>query len=478
MRRPELLVLIASLALGLYLATSIPLQDPDEGRNAEVAREMATTGDWVVPHLAGMPYLDKPPGFFWSAALRIHLFGPTRWAPRLSALVSALITLLALALLARRIGGAALAWRAAALLAAAPLFAVMGAYVIFDMPLALFVTAVWTLLALEMAGGASRGRRAGMFLGLAIGVLVKGPVMLAWVVGGSLATALVARSRDPLRWLAWLPGWLIVLALDGGWFALACRRYPEYPRYAFVEESLERLTTGHFKREQPWWMIPATLIGGALPWSLFTPWSPSRVRKAADSGGALGRAALHVALGFVAFALIFFTLSRSKLVTYLVPAVPPLALIAAFAWSTVRGPARYAFALLLLFTPGLALVLGASPVRQTFEVSGEPLAHAIKALGGAPAVRYERCYSPGTDYLLNRRSVIVSDRAEPTTSVYQERYRALLKRRGEWTVRDDTTGAPPADVIVRPVRDDAPAPAGFVPFFTDRRFVAYRAPQH
>ncbi|MGH7743155.1 MAG: ArnT family glycosyltransferase, partial [Candidatus Eiseniibacteriota bacterium] len=74
---PLALVLAASLALSLFIALELPLLDPDEGRNAEVAREMASGGDLVIPHLAGMPYLDKPPGFFWAAALSVRAFGHT-----------------------------------------------------------------------------------------------------------------------------------------------------------------------------------------------------------------------------------------------------------------------------------------------------------------------------------------------------------------------------------------------------------------
>jgi 4-amino-4-deoxy-L-arabinose transferase-like glycosyltransferase len=469
-----LVTLATSLGFSLFLATSFPLVDPDEGRNAQVASEMFATGDWVIPHLAGMPYLDKPPGLFWSAALSIHAFGPTRWAPRVPAIISALATLLALAALAHRMGGPRLAWCAAALLAAAPLFAFVGAYVIFDMPLALCVTLVWTLLARELAFGANGWRRAAMFVAVALGVLIKGPVMLAWTAGGSLAAALFLRSRAPMRWLGWLPGWAIVIALAGGWFALACARHPEYLRYALLEESLQRLATGGFRRQQPWWFALVTLVVGALPWSLTTPWSAGRLRRAADSGDPLGGVAVPVALGFVVFPLVFFSLSRSKLITYLVPALPPLALLAALAWSTVRGRARSTIALILLFTPAL-LVAGHSRLYlHTDGDSGEALARAIAALGGAPPVRCERCYSPGTDYLLNRRSVIVTARGHQTTSTYQARYRDLLRSRGQWTMPEDARDAPPADVIVRPSEENGSAPEGYVEFFRDRRFTAYR----
>src|SRR5262249_23693297 len=177
-----------------------------------------------------------------------------------------------------------LAVRVVALTAAAPLFAILSAYVIFDMPLTLCVTVIWTGLARELSVGASARRRAAMFLAVALGIVLKGPVMLAWALGGSVAASRRLRRRAALAWLGWWPGWGMVAGLAGGWFALAVARHPEYPRYAFLEESLERMTSGSFHREQPWWFAPAVLAGGALPWSLATPWLAFRTPR--DAGRA------------------------------------------------------------------------------------------------------------------------------------------------------------------------------------------------
>src|SRR5262249_49732307 len=274
-------------AAALALAHAFPLVDPDEGRNAEVAREMAAGGDVIVPHLAGMPYLDKPPGLYWAGALAIRAFGNRPWAVRLPAAIAAALTLVLVVRLALRTEGEAFALRVGALLAAAPLFAFLSAYVIFDMPLTACGTALWVGLVGEVERGPSTPRRLAMHAAVLLGVFIKGPVMLAWAVGGSLAAALVLRARSPLRWLAWWPGWVLTLGLAGGWFALASARYPEYPHYAFLEESFERMTSGSFRREQPPWFVPAVLVAGALPWSLATPWTRR-----------LG-AASRVALGFI-----------------------------------------------------------------------------------------------------------------------------------------------------------------------------------
>jgi 4-amino-4-deoxy-L-arabinose transferase-like glycosyltransferase len=95
--RAAWLVCAASLACSLVLALSFPLVDPDEGRNAEVAAEMARGGDVVIPHLAGVPYLDKPPALFALAALSIRSLGHVPLAARLPAILASLVTLLLIA---------------------------------------------------------------------------------------------------------------------------------------------------------------------------------------------------------------------------------------------------------------------------------------------------------------------------------------------------------------------------------------------
>jgi len=516
----------ATLLLGLALATCYPLVDPDEGRNAEVAREMMARHDFVIPTLAGMPYLDKPPALFWASAAAMAALGRHPWAARLPAVVAAALTVALVAAIGTMLSRPDLAYRASTLLLAAPLFFVLSAYVIFDMPLTLCVTVVWTNLARELTRGPSLGARLTSFAAVGLGLLLKGPVMLAWTIGGSLGAAACLRSTAALRWLREWRGWALALAMAGGWFALACARHPEYPRYAFVEETFERLSSGSFHREQPLWFVPVVLVLGALPWSLTTPW----LARLTPAG--------RIAAGFVLFAAVFFTLSRSKLVTYLLPAIPPLAWIASEAWSEprrARGATWRLVALYGVLTVGIALVAarfahGATlprgvPPRVTSDAavlaagfavaalagvamarrgspfgfvlngavsglllllagrslagyadsqSGAPLARALRAQAPRGRVRYEYCYSPGTDLLLGRTSALVSPLGLETTSNYQVRYRERLIARGMWTALD-TIPATVADVVVRPAHDARPDPAGMTCFYRDHRFAAWRA---
>ncbi|HET7224930.1 MAG TPA: glycosyltransferase family 39 protein [Candidatus Eisenbacteria bacterium] len=477
--RDRLWIAFAALALvaSVLLAGIGPLLDPDEGRNAEVAREMLQGGDWQVPHLAGMAYLDKPPALFWAESAAMSVAGVNRRAARLPAALAGFALLLAFGALAARRRDPAFARAVVALAAAAPLYAVLSAYVIFDMPLALCVGLVIVGLVDELESGPSFARRLAMFAAVAAGVLVKGPVMLAWAAGGSLAAALLVRTRAPLAWLAWWPGWLVALGVPGAWFALATRRFPEYPHYAFLEESLERMATGHFHRGHGWWFVPAVLVAGALPWSLATPWARLRAPDRAD----------RVMLGFVAFAAVFFTLSQSKLVTYLLPVVPPLAWLAARAGAGRRGFLRIGYA--PAFTVALLIAGGPWLLRYARSQSGEPLAAAIHARAPGAAVVFEDCWSPGTDFALGRSSAIVAADPHVTTSTYQARYREALERRGQWTLRAaaapggpgaPAAGAPAAApagsgardsmvVLVTPAR--SPGRTG-IPIFTDGRFHA------
>ena len=254
-----------------------------------------------------------------------------------------------------------------------------------------------------------------------------------------------------------------MLCVAGGWFALALQRHPEYARYAFLEESFERLTTGSFGREQPWWFVPAVLIGGALPWSILTPW-----RWPLSKAG-------RVAAGFLSFACVFFSLSHSKLVTYLLPVIPALAFIAAESWvrRCPHFPLRLRIA--LLFTP-VILVLG-SPRLNTYAQrhSGAALARAIRASGGG-TILYEGCYSPGTDFLLNQGSAVASTTGAPLTSNYILRYRDLLRQRGQWRLYATVEEAPRVDIIVRLARRTDDPPSGATRIFQDSRFIAWRLP--
>jgi hypothetical protein len=128
---------------------------------------------------------------------------------------------------------------------------------------------------------------------------------------------------------------------------------------------------------------------------------------------------------------------------------------------------------MLVLTP-LLIAFGSGRLRElAHDSSGERLANAISR-SGARSIRYEDCYSPGTDFLLGTPSTVVSARGTPLTSNYAIRYRESLKARGLWTLVDSAGQAPVAEVIVRERRREGAAPAGHREIFRDKRFVAWR----
>src|SRR5882762_3287530 len=139
-RRLPLLCVAAALALGWGLS-SWRLLDPDEGRNAEVAREMALSHDYLVPHLDGLPYLDKPIVYFAAAAVTMAVFGPSEAAARLPAYLSTLATLVLLVAFARRRWGRDAGWLAGLAFVTMPLVLAYARETIFDATLTFFITA-------------------------------------------------------------------------------------------------------------------------------------------------------------------------------------------------------------------------------------------------------------------------------------------------------------------------------------------------
>jgi len=158
-----------------------PLFNPDEGRYAEIAREMLAGGDWVIPHLNGLAYIEKPPLQYWATALSLRVFGQSEFAARFYTALSALGTVLAVWLVAHRLWGSSAAWRASLMLSSMLLFLVMGQLLTLDMGLTLYLTVALAGFLL-----AQTGRRSSEFgwmllawIATALGVLSKGLVAAA-----------------------------------------------------------------------------------------------------------------------------------------------------------------------------------------------------------------------------------------------------------------------------------------------------------
>ncbi|HEX4152778.1 MAG TPA: glycosyltransferase family 39 protein [Steroidobacteraceae bacterium] len=315
-----------------------PLFNPDEGRYAEIPREMLAGGDWIIPHLNGLAYVEKPPLQYWATALSLALFGKNEFAARLYTALSALGAILITALAARRLWGGAAASRAGAVLAGTLLFVVMGQLLTLDMSLTLYMTlALAAFLAAQSADRpqAQRGWMLLVWAATALGMLTKG--LVAGAIPAAVLVLYSAYSRDlgPWRRLHVGLGLPLFLAIAVPWFWLAARRLPDFLEFFFVHEHLARYLTPSADRQEVWWFFGPVFLLGSLPWTLsalrvlFLGWPRLAEHRGFD-------AALFLKI-WVWFVCLFFSLSDSKLMPYILPAMPAVALLIASLPESVLG---------------------------------------------------------------------------------------------------------------------------------------------
>jgi 4-amino-4-deoxy-L-arabinose transferase-like glycosyltransferase len=348
--------LVAVIALSVHLG-GFPLLDPDEGRNAEVGREMAVTNDYVMPRLDGLPYLDKPIVYFAAEAAAMEILGPTETAARLPALLFTLATAAAAWWFARRLWGEAEAWLAFIAALASPLSVAFSRTVIFDSALSFFITIALMGFYLAVEEGAGRRGRGAVLAWLAIGfgVITKGPVAIALPL--LVAIPFAGRKIGRLFPIAGLALFVVVIA---PWVWAISRAVPDFLNYVLVVETTQRLTTGTLKRTGPPWYFIPYLLGGALPWS-FVLLGQKLDRR--------DRSILYLLL-WVAIPFLFFSISQSKRPQYILPLMPAVALLVARVWCDARRGTRIAAAVLIVLGAACIAAPHFVHLRNEFAVGG------------------------------------------------------------------------------------------------------------
>jgi len=345
---------LSALVTVLWFATLPlrPLFNPDEGRYAEIPREMLATGDWVIPHLNGLAYLEKPPLQYWATAAALSVFGHGEFAARFYTACCALATLGLVWLVAWALWQTAAAWRAAAVLSSMVLFVVLGQVLTLDMSLTFYMTLSLAgfLLAQQAtgsgvvapssssAGARQRGWMVVAWAAAALGVLTKG--LVAAAIPAAVLVLYCAYSRDftPWRRLHAAVGLPVFLAIAVPWHWMAALRMPGFLQFFFVHEHLSRYLTPSADREEAWWFFAAVFALGSIPWTL------PALRVVAIGWrrrGARGQFDPVLFLWiWVVFICLFFSLSDSKLIPYILPAFPALALLVASSPSPSRVQPR------------------------------------------------------------------------------------------------------------------------------------------
>ena len=339
---------------------SFGLLEPDEGRFAQIGREMAANGNYLVPHLNGIEQFYKPPLVYWLNALSYRLLGVSEWTARLPSALAFFGMIWLTGWMGWRLAGRRVGWAAALILASMVEPYALGRQITLDMTLTFWITAA--LACLVQVGTGASGRKLGylFFLCMGLGFLAKGP--MAWVVPGvaGLVWTWAARREGQRLGLPWMTGIMLTAAVSLGWFVAVCLKYHELWGYFVGYELRDRFASTTHGRAKPWWFFLPILLGGMIPWTGFLPglatraWHKFRHAEFSAPQWALGAA--------VVIPFLVVSSSGSKLLTYILPIFSPLAL--ALAWWLCRPGGEgwkkvgwgSALVLLLAWGPGLGSV--------------------------------------------------------------------------------------------------------------------------
>ncbi len=338
---------------------------PDEPRYAWIARDMAETRDWVTPRLYGKPWFEKPPLFYWGAAISFKVFGVSEAAARLPSAISALLATLALAWLALRLYGAETARWLLLLLPTTVGMIGFSHAAATDMPFSGMLTIA--MIGAAVVLGLARNKNSpvipqtpwlalilfGFFLGLA--VLAKGPAAIILSGGAIFFWALFTkRWRDAFR--LFHPAALASFCLTAlPWYILCARRNPDFFRIFIIEHNFKRYLTPEFQHIQPFWYYGPVLLVAFFPWIPLLLWTVvAGTRHLLHTKTA--SPATTFLLTWSSFCVAFFSTSHSKLPGYILPAFPAIALLLSHScFSPIIANRKASGATLFLFA-GLALI--------------------------------------------------------------------------------------------------------------------------
>ncbi|HEY1657188.1 MAG TPA: glycosyltransferase family 39 protein [Candidatus Sulfotelmatobacter sp.] len=330
--RADVLLLAGFCAfLFFYGLNHFGLIGADEPRYAQVAHEMLERHDWITPTLGGQPWLEKPPLYYWQAAIAYSIFGVSDWAARLPSAIDATLLVLAIYFFLRRfrsgfeLDGALIAASCAGIIGYSRAAST-------DMPLcATFGIGMIAWCAWRESG--KRSYLAAFYVFIALATLAKGPVapLLAALIIVLYATT--AREPRSIRETVWWPGILVFLAVALPWYAAVQSHNPQFLHEFFLEQNLARFSKNLYHHVEPfWYYLPVTALA-VVPWTIFLLLAfvhsiQNRFKRISKTTSEPAPLHLGIFAGcWLAVPVIFFSVSQSKLPGYILPAIPAASLL-------------------------------------------------------------------------------------------------------------------------------------------------------
>jgi len=414
-------LLAAAFAARALTMALLPVTDSTEGRYAQVAQEMTLTGDWVTPRVwmygEHLPFMGKPPLYFWASAAAMRLFGINAFAARLPSLLATLALLWLLYHVMERYGGKGSGLFSVMVTVTCGFFFAVSGVVAVDMLLCACVAG--SLLAYFAfvcePSRRIRGRWSLAVFGLlALGFLTKGPVAVVLFGIPVFLWTLRWRQWALLRDHRWVQGGLLFFALAAPWFVVCEQHNPGFLKYFFINENLLRFVqheygdaygNGHlYPRGSALWMF----IAAAAPWSLFALWRLYRERPFLRSLTRADERESFLFIGFLA-GVLFWCLARQLLITYTLPLVPVFA--AWFTLTTQPGSALHRWmtrAMPILLALMAIVSLAVIPFLQDTSTTRHVVSHA-RQYAAANALKEPLLFAHKTPYsaLFYARSWVV-----------------------------------------------------------------------
>jgi 4-amino-4-deoxy-L-arabinose transferase-like glycosyltransferase len=357
-----LIVLAVALALFIFilpLAANFPLLDPDEGLHASIAQEMVERGDWIVPHFLGKPFLDKPILYFWCQAASLKCFGMNEFAVRLPGLLLGLLGCITTGIVGGKMLGRTAGLVSGIFYGTMILPVALAQAAAHDVALVPCVNmAVLLFWKSDRAGSWRKSTVYALAIGAILGlaILAKGLVGVALVGVTYGSYLLVARQLTLAACYRGAVALFVAATVASLWYIAVEFREPGYLRYYFLERHVLGFATAtQTHGDAPWWLYLPVLLGGGLPWIGYLPVTVRELRATNAvpcprlswacwrgwRGLRMPTTCVGMAPGFPIVLLwcwliagtLLLTLARSKLVTYVWPVFPAVAILAAIGWS-------------------------------------------------------------------------------------------------------------------------------------------------